>query len=201
MDLSDTQPKLLDAEHAWGRQFQTEKSTIEVRGHVSTRSSTSSFQNRPFCFYYSIWCFQNKHPSHVCCRGYIMLTAYWNYSNIIRVFSNVFQQLPDQTRLFTVSSSKPIRGFLSTPPRVQWRLFTDRSLATSAAIGSSWRQGDYCYKNPKEGVLGFPIVLNISAICSGKAYNSKKCNLLVPLKKIAREMLHSVCKMFTKCTK
>ena len=44
MDLSDSQI-LLDAEHAFGRKFQTEKSTLEVRGHVSTRSSTSSFQN------------------------------------------------------------------------------------------------------------------------------------------------------------
>ena len=36
MDLSHTQPMLLDAEHAWGRKFQKEKSTLEVRGHVST---------------------------------------------------------------------------------------------------------------------------------------------------------------------
>ena len=45
-DLSHTQPKLLDAEHAWSRKFQTEKSTLEVCRHVSTRSSTSSFQNQ-----------------------------------------------------------------------------------------------------------------------------------------------------------
>ena len=36
MDLCHTQPKLLDAEHAWGRKFQTEKNTFEVRSHVST---------------------------------------------------------------------------------------------------------------------------------------------------------------------
>ena len=40
MDLSHTLPKLLDAEHAWGRKFQTEKSTLEVHGHISTWSSS-----------------------------------------------------------------------------------------------------------------------------------------------------------------
>jgi len=50
IDLSHTQPKLLNAEHAWGRKFQKVKSTLEVRGHVSTRSCTSLFQNRLFCF-------------------------------------------------------------------------------------------------------------------------------------------------------
>ena len=29
MDLSQTQPNLLDADHAWGRMFQTEKNKIE----------------------------------------------------------------------------------------------------------------------------------------------------------------------------
>ena len=84
MNLSHTQPKLLNAEHAWRRTFQTEKNTLEVRSHVSTQSSTLSFQNQLFC------CFRNKLPSHVCCRRYIMLTVYWNYYYIIRVFSNVF---------------------------------------------------------------------------------------------------------------
>ena len=51
MDISHTQPKLLDAEHAWGRKFQMEKNAFEVRGHVSTRSSTLLIQNR---LYYSI---------------------------------------------------------------------------------------------------------------------------------------------------
>ena len=40
MDLSHTQPKLLDTKHVWGRKFQTQKSTLEVRGHLSTRSRT-----------------------------------------------------------------------------------------------------------------------------------------------------------------
>ena len=42
MDISLTQPKLLDAEHAYGRKFQTEKNELEVRGQISTRSSTLS---------------------------------------------------------------------------------------------------------------------------------------------------------------
>ena len=54
MDISHTQPKLLDAEHACGRKFQTEKNTFEVRGHISTRSSTLLIPNRPFSLYYSI---------------------------------------------------------------------------------------------------------------------------------------------------
>ena len=54
MDISYTQLTLLGAEHACGRKFQTEKNAFEVRGHVSTQSSTLSIQNRPFCFYYSI---------------------------------------------------------------------------------------------------------------------------------------------------
>ena len=57
-----------------GRKFQTGKNAFEVRGHISTQSSTLLIQNCPFCFYYFIWCFQNKLPSHVCCRRYIMLT-------------------------------------------------------------------------------------------------------------------------------
>ena len=36
MNMSHTQPKLFDAEHAWGRKFQMEKNAFEVRGHVST---------------------------------------------------------------------------------------------------------------------------------------------------------------------
>ena len=54
MEISHTQPKLLDAEHAYGRKFQTEKNAFEVRGHISKQSSTLSIQNRPFCLYYSI---------------------------------------------------------------------------------------------------------------------------------------------------
>ena len=54
MDISHTQPKLLDAEHAEGRKCQTEKNAFEVCGHVNTRSRTLAIQNRPFCFYYSI---------------------------------------------------------------------------------------------------------------------------------------------------
>ena len=54
MDLSHTQPKLVDAEHASGRKFQTEKSTLEVSSDVRTRFSTWSFQNQPFCFCYFI---------------------------------------------------------------------------------------------------------------------------------------------------
>ena len=42
MDISHTQPKLLDAEHAWGRKFQKEKNTFEVRDHLSTWSCTLS---------------------------------------------------------------------------------------------------------------------------------------------------------------
>ena len=57
MDISNTQPKLLDAKHACGRKFQMEKSTLEVHGHISTQSSyssTSSLKNEPFCFCYYI---------------------------------------------------------------------------------------------------------------------------------------------------
>ena len=36
MDLSHTQPKLLAAEHACGRKFQTEKNTLEVTSHKQT---------------------------------------------------------------------------------------------------------------------------------------------------------------------
>ena len=34
MDISHTQLKLLDAEHYWGRKFQTEKNVFEVCGHI-----------------------------------------------------------------------------------------------------------------------------------------------------------------------
>ena len=50
MDISHTQPKLLDTEHAYGRKFQTEKNAFEVRGHRSTQSSTLSIQNGRFAF-------------------------------------------------------------------------------------------------------------------------------------------------------
>ena len=43
MDISHTQPKLLDAEHAWSRKFQMEKNTFEVRGRVHCRSKIGSF--------------------------------------------------------------------------------------------------------------------------------------------------------------
>ena len=64
--------------------------------------------------------------------------------------------------------------------------------------------GDFYYKNPKEGVQGFPVVPNKSAMHWGKPPKNATWTSAIYrfcFTKFMREMLRSVSKKAIKCTK